>query len=98
MNINEVIVSPLVTEKTETAKAALKEGNRYTMKVHPRANKELIRQALHKLYKVDAVKVNTMIVPGKKKRFRMSRIKLSSWKKAVVTLAPGQSIDFSKTA
>lgn len=94
MDLHDVIIAPLQTEKTETAKAEVQSDNRYTFKVHPAANKELIRQALHQVFKVNAVKVNTMIVPGKMKRFRQDRIKLPTWKKAIVTLAPGQTIDF----
>jgi len=95
MNYNEVIRYPVVTEKTEEVKNPNSDTNRYTFKIHPDANKELVKQALHKIYKVNVTKINVMNVPGKKKRFRQGRIKLPSWKKAIVTLAPGQSIDFT---
>ncbi|MCB1323938.1 MAG: 50S ribosomal protein L23 [Spirochaetales bacterium] len=96
MQLDNVIIAPLVTEKSEDLKAPRKDVARYTFRVHTRANKELIRQALHHLYKVNAVKVNTMIVPGKMRRFRQDRIKLPKWKKAIVTLAPGQTLDLTK--
>ena len=97
MNIHEVIRNPVITEKTESIKAATgSDVQRYTLKVHTRANKELIRQALYKIYQVNVVKINVMNVPGKKKRFRSSRIKMPAWKKAIVTLATGQQIDFAK--
>ncbi|MCB1315938.1 MAG: 50S ribosomal protein L23 [Leptospiraceae bacterium] len=96
MDLQNVIIAPLITEKTEEIKEPRKDQNRYTLKVHTAANKELIRQALYKLYNVNAIKVNTIIVPGKMRRFRQDRIKLPKWKKAIVTLAPGQSIDFGK--
>ncbi|MBI3395901.1 MAG: 50S ribosomal protein L23 [Spirochaetia bacterium] len=98
MDLNDVIQSPVITEKTETIKNPRKDVNRYSFRVHPEANKESIRQALHHLFQVKAVKINVLVNPGKKKRFRYSKIKLPSWKKAIVTLASGQSIDFTKTA
>ncbi len=98
MNLHNVIISPLITEKTEAIKNPSKDTNRYSLKVRKNASKELIRQALHKIFKVDAVKINTMIVMGKHKRFRTSKIKLPTWKKAVVTLAAGQSLDLTRKA
>ena len=95
MNHHDVIRVPVVTEKTEAEKSPRKDVNRYTVRVHPDANKELIKQALHQVYKVRAVKINIMMVPGKMKRFRQGRIKMPTWKKAIITLAPGQSVDFA---
>lgn len=94
MNLHDVLVSPLVTEKTEMLRETAKEG-RYSLKVHPDANKEIIRQALHKIYNVKAVKVNIIVVPGKNKKFRNGVYRTPTWKKAIVTLAPGQKIDFA---
>ncbi len=96
MDLHNVIIAPLITEKTEEIKHPRGDENvnRYTLKVHPDANKELIKQALFHVFKVKAVKVNTIVVPGKRKRFRMDFYKLPRWKKAIVTLEPGQSIDF----
>ncbi len=96
MNLHNVIIGPLMTEKTEEVKAPRKDTNRYSLKVHPDSSKELIRQALHKIYKVDAAKINTLVVPSKTKRFRSGTYRTPTWKKAIVTLAPGQSIDFTK--
>ena len=96
MNYHEVIRYPIITEKSEYIKNPRKDVTRYTVRVHPDANKELIKQALYHIYKVNATKVNVMKISGKKKRFRMSNIKLPAWKKAIITLAPGQSIDFTK--
>jgi large subunit ribosomal protein L23 len=96
MNVHEVIRAPLMTEKTEAIKSAGKGVNRYTVRVHPEANKELIRQALHKIYKVKASKVNIINVPGKLKRFRYDRYKQPSWKKAIITLEAGQELKFGK--
>ena len=94
MNLHEVIVAPLMTEKTEELRESLQGSSRYTLKVHPKANKELVRQAIHHIYKKNVKKVNIMVVTGKMKRFRMGRIKMPAWKKAIVTLAPGETIDF----
>lgn len=96
MNIHNVILYPLMTEKTETVKESLANSVRYSMRVDKNANKELIRQALHKIYNVTAVKINTMIVPGKDKKFGQKPVRKPAWKKAIVTLAPGQKIDFVK--
>jgi len=94
MNLHNVIIAPMMTEKTETAKA--ENAARYTFKVQKEASKESIRQALYHIYKVNAIKINTARVPGKKKRFRAGLFKLPTWKKAIVTLQPGQKIEFSK--
>lgn len=96
MNVHDVIRAPLQTEKTEFLKNPGKGVNRYTVKVHPDANKELIRQALHKIYKVKATKVNVINVRGKLKRFRYDRYRQPSWKKAIVTLEANQEIKFGK--
>ena len=96
MNYHEVIRAPIITEKSEENKNPRSDVNRYVLRVAPDANKELIRQALHHIYKVRATKVNIMNVPGKMRRFRRDRIQLPQWKKATVTLAAGQSIDFAE--
>lgn len=96
MNLNDVIIAPKVTEKSEIGKNPQENVTRYVFRVHAKANKELIRQALHHLYKVNAVKINTLIRRGKIKRFRATKIRLSAQKLAVVTLAPNQTIDLVK--
>lgn len=96
MNLHNVIKAPLITEKTEYLKDGPQKSVRLVFKVEMAANKELVRQALHKIYNVNAVKVNMLVVPGKNKRFGQHKSRASSWKKAIVTLAPGESIDFTK--
>ncbi len=98
MNLNTVIQRPHITEKSELIKNISKAGERYVLRVHPDANKELVRQALHKLYKVKAVDVKMINVRGKMKRFRAGKTRMPSWKKAIVLLEGGQKIDFAKTA
>ncbi len=98
MDLYSIIQLPLFTEKTEQLKEEKKKrggSNRYVFRVLPNVCKESIRQALYHIYHVNAVKINTIIVPGKKKQFRTGRVKLPAWKKAIVTLAAGEELDFS---
>lgn len=88
----------MLTEKTEAIKNPSANVSRYTLKIRTDANKELVKQALYKIYNIKTVKVNVVNVKGKNRRFRQEHFRLPSWKKAIVTLAPGQTIDFGKTA
>lgn len=94
MNLHNVIKAPLITEKTEYLKDGPAGSVRLVLKVEMDANKELVRQALHKIYKVNPVKINMMVVPGKNKRFGQHKSRTNTWKKAIVTLAPGENITF----
>jgi large subunit ribosomal protein L23 len=89
LNINDVLVKPLITEKN-TMLGAL---NKYTFKVDPRANKTQIKAAVQTIFKVDVTKVNTISVPPKTRRVGRSVGKSSPWKKAVVTVREGQRIE-----
>lgn len=86
----EVIRRPIITEK---AIDLADFENKYTFEVEFDANKPLIRDAVQQAFDVDVLKVNTMIVPGKPRRWGRLMNYTSAWKKAVVTLAPGQSIE-----
>ncbi len=90
MDIYSVIRKPLVTEKSTIARD---EENKYLFEVDRRATKIDISNAVTKIFKVRVVNVHTMNMTGKKKR--MGRIvgKRRNWKKAVITLAPGSSIE-----
>ena len=92
MNIS---IKPIVTEKA--TKITDKHG-RYTFRVSPKAEKPQIKALIEDLYGVKVVKINTLIVRGKNKsrytKTGLLRGKISSYKKAFVTLAEGQSIDF----
>jgi len=68
--------------------------NKYRFAVAPDANKIAIRKAVEAMFGVKVTSVNTSTVPGKKKRFGRYSSKGSAWKKAVVTLAEGESLDF----
>ncbi|NCO32773.1 MAG: 50S ribosomal protein L23 [Armatimonadetes bacterium] len=89
MDIHVLIERPMITEKSVIG---ARKG-KYTFKVHPDANKIEIHKAIEEKFKVKVLKVNTINVPGKKKRMgRFPEGRTASWKKAIVTLAPGQKI------
>ena len=82
MLAEEIILAPVVTEKSNDA---MQEG-KYTFKVNKNATKIEIANAVEKLFEVKVLKVNTMIVKGKKKRVGYNVGKTSDWKKAIVTI------------
>ena len=86
-----VIKHLLITEKG----TGLGTQNKYLFSVDRKANKVDIKRAIQEIYKVNVTAVNTMNVSGKKKRVRFKEGKTASWKKAVVTLAPGQTIEIA---
>ncbi len=92
MDARDVIVSPRITEKA-MANAL---GQQYTFVVHPSATKTQIRHAIEEIFKVDVTKINTVNVRGKSRNFARRGVKTagkqSDYKKAVVTLKPGQKI------
>jgi large subunit ribosomal protein L23 len=94
MILTEVLVRPLITEKVNNQ---MERSNRYTFQVDKRANKLEIKKAVEEFYGVKVAGVNTIVVPGKSKsRFTkagfLQGVK-GSYKKAVVTLTEGESID-----
>lgn len=89
-NLRDVLIKPVVTEKT----TALMQENKYTFMVPLKANKVEIRQAVEKLFKVKVEQVNTLRVEGKIKRMGKHVGKRSDYKKAIVKLAPGERIEF----
>jgi len=88
-NPRDVILAPVVSEKSY---ALLDEG-RYTFVVHPQTNKTEIKQAVQSIFGVRVVSVNTLNRKGKRKRFGTSFGERKSTKRAVVTLAAGDTID-----
>lgn len=81
---------------TEKSSILSEKGNQYVFRVLPTANKVQIRQAIEKLFKKKVVLVNTSNVGGKAKRGRTQHPgRTSDWKKAVVTLAPGDKIELA---
>jgi len=87
----DVIVAPIVSEKSY----ALMEDGVYTFKVHPSASKPEIRDAVQSIFGVRVAKVNTLNRPGKRKRNRRTFTygKRPDTKRAIVTLAEGETID-----
>lgn len=89
------MIRPVVSEK---ATQISEKNNRFTFRVSPDANKHQIKDAVEKLYDVKVTGVSTMNYEGKRKqrytRRGLQRGKMSAFKKAVVTVAQGQTIDF----
>jgi large subunit ribosomal protein L23 len=86
-----VIASPLITEKGTLVN---EQGNHVVFRVRPEANKVEIRRAVETFFKVKVDRVRTLNYLGKNRRVGRSVGKRPRWKKAYVTLAPGQRIDF----
>ena len=87
----DVILTPVITEKA----TLLSEQNKVVFRVAQDSTKDEIAAAIEELFKVKVTKVNTLNVKGKTKRFRGRPGRRSDVKKAIVTLAEGQSIDIS---
>jgi len=90
-SIYDVIRKPIISEKS-TAFAELK--NQYTFEVNPKAHKTLIKQAIEALFKVKVQSVRTSIGHTESKRTATGTRKGTNKKKAIVTIAPGQKIEF----
>jgi large subunit ribosomal protein L23 len=86
-----ILLRPVITEKATALQQA--DGPQYTFRVAVKANKNEIRKAVEKAFKVRVKSVNTVKVKGKVKRLRAQEGKRSDWKKAFVTLEKGQSIE-----
>jgi large subunit ribosomal protein L23 len=89
MHLYEVLRRPLVTEKN----AALQAQGKYAFEVAGEASKEQVKQAVEKSFKVTVTQVNVITVPGKGRKMRGRLVINPSWKKAVVTLKPGDKIE-----
>ena len=91
----EVLISPLITEKGTLVNET---SNQVLFRVRKDANKEEIRRAVETFFKVKVEKVHTVSLLGKPKRTPKGFTRRSDWKKAYVTLAEGQTIDFFEGA
>lgn len=91
----DILVKPIISEKAESLTDSL---GQYSFVVNKKANKIEIQQAIEKLYNVNVSAVNTLIMPSKaKSRNTKSGVvkgRVSSYKKAIITLAEGEEIDF----
>ena len=85
------IISPNVTEKS----TSLSEFNKVVFKVQKGASKNSIKRSIEKIFKVNVVKINTINLKGRTKMVRNKKIFKSGYKKAIITLKKGQSIDLS---
>ena len=95
MNIFDVLIAPKMSEKTLSLK---EETNQFAFEVDQRANKIQIKESVEKSFKVSVLKVRTMNVRGKKKRLGRYQGLKSSWKKAIVTLKEGDTIEYFEGA
>lgn len=95
MDARQIILAPIVTEKSTIDR---ERNNRYAFRVHPEAGKGQIARAVEEIFGVRVTSVRTMNMAGKKKRLGRNLGRTSSWKKALVTLAEGDSVDFFEGA
>ncbi|MBN1515982.1 50S ribosomal protein L23 [Candidatus Sumerlaeota bacterium] len=86
----EILIRPVITEKASQLSES--DPKQYVFRVQPGANKVEIRRAVEIHYNVKVRKVNTINMLGKKRRLRYVQGRRPSWKKAIVTLEPGQDI------
>lgn len=91
MTPQQIIIRPLLTEKTTELE---QDFNQYTFEVHRQANKIEIRKAIEMVFGVRVDKVRTMVMRGDIRRVGRFFGKTRQWKKAIVTLHPGDSINF----
>ena len=95
MTPHDIIIRPLITEKTNIQKEV---ANQLSFEVHRHANRIAIRKAVEGIFNVKVSGVRTMQVKGKPKRRGRIVGKQKDWKKAIVTLVPGERIDFFEGA
>ncbi len=95
MDLHRVLEKPLVTEKGTLMSEG---GNWVLFQVNRDANKHLVKQAVEKIFKVSVLKVNTLMMKPKHKRFGKFMGQTQSWKKAMVLLKDGDTIDFFEGA
>ena len=87
----DTIISPIVTEKS----TSLSEFNKVVFKVHRGSSKSSIKKSIEKIFKVNVVKINTINLKGKKKMVKNKKTFKPGYKKAIITLKKGQSIDLA---
>jgi large subunit ribosomal protein L23 len=90
MNKFDVLLRPVVTEKADML---TEQGNQYVFQVAPGANKRQIKSAVQSIFGVTVTDVRTLVMPGKSRRWGRHITKTAAWKKAVVTLQPGDRIE-----
>ncbi len=91
IHLYDKIFSPIITEKS----TALSEHNKIIFKVPNKANKKNLKKNIEKIFKVNVVKVNIVNKQSRKKIARGRKVKIQGYKKAIITLKKGQSIDLT---
>ena len=91
LNLYDKILSPLVTEKTTN----LSEQNKIVFKVPKNANKKNLKNNIEKIFKVNVTKINIINKQNRTKLTRGRKVKVSGFKKAIITLKKGQNIDLT---
>jgi len=89
VHLYEVLRRPLVTEKNTTLQAQ----GKYAFEIAKGSNKQQVKQAVEKAFNVTVTAVNVMTVPGKLRRIGRRQVLTQPWKKAIVTLKPGDKIE-----
>ena len=92
MQPEHIIRRPIIL--TEKSSLLRDQSNKVIFEVHPDANKIQIKGAIESLFKVGVVDVNTLVMRGKERRMGRGYARLRNWKKAIVTLKPGDEIQF----
>ncbi len=87
----DTVISPNITEKS----TSLSEFNKIVFKVNKNASKNVIKKSIEKIFKVNVIKINTINIKGKNKLIRNKKSFKPGYKKAIVTLKKGQSIDLA---
>jgi len=91
VNLHDVILRPLVTEKSNIGREV---NNLVTLAVDPRASKHDVQRAVERFFEVKVLQVRTLRMPRKTRRVGRFEGTKREWKKAIVKLAPGQTIEF----
>lgn len=91
LHLYDVVVEPMVTEKSSEKRKV----GKYAFRVHTKATKHSIKEAVEKIFNVHVMKINTQISIGKWKRVRFKPGLTTEWKKATVTLKEGEKIEFA---
>ena len=87
----DTIISPNITEKS----TSMSDFNKVVFKVNKKANKQSIKKTIEKIFKVNVIKINTINMKGKNKLVRNNKSYKPGYKKAIITLKKGQSIDLA---
>ena len=91
IHLYDTIISPIVTEKSTN----LSEQNKIVFKVSNKLNKIILKKNIEKIFKVNVIKVNIINKQSRKKITRGKKVKILGYKKAIITLKKGQSIDLT---